>query len=290
MNQQNTLDIDLLRTFQAVVRFEQFLAAATFLNRSPSAVSLHVRRLEEIAGGRLLDRDNQNVTLTPLGRRFALQSAELLQVHDRLLAGFTQPAVSGRVRLGVSEEYAGPLLQGTLGPLTAGFALIELEVETASSGRLVDRLQKGQLDLALIVVPVGHESIERPLQTFGTTEPVWVAAASYQLAADKPVPLALHGEGCPYRSVAIDALTEIGRAWRTVVMSAGSSALETTICAGMAVGIIDRARVGPQLRILEAKEGLPPLPLHELRLVKASGAPSAACEILIGLIGDHFRP
>jgi DNA-binding transcriptional LysR family regulator len=286
----DTLDIDLLRTFQAVVRFEQFLAAATYLNRSPSAVSLHIRRLEDITGGRLLERDNQTVTLTPMGRRFALQSAELLQLHDRMLAGYNEPLISGRVRLGISEEYAGALLQCTLAPLSEGFPQIELEVETASSGRLHTRLQRGQLDLALVVelldaVPSG----EPPLYRFGTTEPVWVAAHSYQANPDKPLPLALHGKGCPYRSVALDALTRRGLTWRTVVMSAGTTALEATICAGLVIGIIDRDRVTPQMRILTEEDGLPTLPRHELQLVKAPGAPSQACEVLIRLIGDRFR-
>lgn len=287
---QSTLDIDLLRTFQAVVRFEQFLAAATFLNRSPSAVSLHIRRLEDITGGRLLERDNQTVTLTPLGRRFALQSAELLQLHDRMLAGYHEPLVTGRVTLGISEEYAGAMLQCLLGPLSEGFPQIELEVETASSGRLHNRLQRGKMDLALVVEPLETPNTGKPpLFRFGTTEPVWVAAHSYQANPEKPLPLALHGKGCPYRSVAIDALTREGRPWRTMVMSAGTSALETTICAGLVIGIIDRSRVSPQMRILTEDDGLPKLPLHELQLVKAPGPPSAACDVLIRLIGDRFR-
>lgn len=247
----STLDIDQLRTFQAVVRFGQFLAASAFLNRSPSAVSLHIRRLEDIAGGRLLERDNQTVTLTPLGRRFALQSAELLQLHDRLLAGLVTAPVSGRVRLGISEEYAATLLNCILAPLAADYPQIELEIETGSSGRLNERLQRGRLDLAFLVEAVNHEKSALALRTFGTTEPVWVAALGYQLAADKPLPLALHGKGCPYRSVAVDALTRLGRSWRTVVMTAGVSALETTICAGMAIGIVDRARVTSQMRIVD---------------------------------------
>jgi DNA-binding transcriptional LysR family regulator len=287
---QSTLDIDLLRTFQAVVRFEQFLAAATFLNRSPSAVSLHIRRLEAITGGRLLERDNQTVTLTPLGRRFALQSAELLQMHDRMLAGYNELSVSGRVRLGISEEYAGALLQTTLTPLSEGFPGIELEVETASSGRLHNRLQRGEMDLALVVELLDTRNAgEPPLFRFGTTEPVWVAAHSYQADSDKPLPLALHGDGCPYRAVALDALTRIGRPWRTMVMSAGTSALEATICAGLVIGIIDRHRVSPHMRILTEDDGLPTLPRHELQLVKAPGTPSAACEVLIRLIRDNFR-
>ncbi|MDB5997289.1 MAG: LysR family transcriptional regulator [Pseudomonas sp.] len=285
-----TLDIELLRTFQAVVRFGQFLAASSFLNKSPSAVSLHIRRLEGLAGGRLLERDNQTVNLTPLGRRFALQSAELLLLHDRVLAGFTTPIAIGRVRLGISEEYAGAVLACTLPHLTADFPHIELEVETGSSGRLGMRLQRGQLDMALLVEPVeGAPADSRCVKTFGLTQPVWVAAHDYTPDLTKPVPLALHGKGCPYRSVAIDALTAQGRRWRAVIMSAGVTALETAIEAGLAVGIMDRARVGQGMRILTVADGFAQLPVHELRLLRAPGELSEAGEVLAGLIGHGFQ-
>lgn len=284
-----TLDIELLRTFQAVMRFQQFLAAATYLNRSPSAVSLHIRRLEEIAGGRLLERDNQTVSLTALGRRFALQSAELLDVHDRILAALSAPTVSGRVRLGISEEYAAALLHGLIGPLSSTYPQIELEVETGSSGRLDARLQSGQLDLAMLVEPVDGPANPFTVRRFGTTEPVWVAAHDFQLPQGKPLPLALHGKGCPYRAVAIETLKRDKRPWRMVVTSASASALETTICTGLAIGIIDRSRLGPQMRMLSGQEGLPALPLHDIKLVTAPGNTGAACEAVIELIGDRFR-
>ncbi|MHC8287262.1 LysR family transcriptional regulator [Pseudomonas sp. XS1P51] len=285
-----TLDIELLRTFHAIVRFGQFLAASSFLNKSPSAVSLHVRRLEALAGGRLFERDNQTVNLTPLGRRFALQSAELLLLHDRLLASFTAPVASGRVRLGISEEYAGAVLGCTLPHLTADFPYIELEVETGSSGRLNTRLQRGQLDMALLVEPVEATASDgRCIKTFGITQPVWVAAHDYTPDLAKPVPLALHGKGCPYRSVAVDALGQQGRRWRAVIMSAGVTALETAIEAGLAVGIVDRAQVRQGMRVLTAADGFPELPVHELRLMLAPGALSEAGEVMVGLIGHGFQ-
>lgn len=285
-----TLDIELLRTFHAIVRFGQFLAASSFLNKSPSAVSLHVRRLEALAGGRLLERDNQTVHLTPLGRRFALQSAELLSLHDRMLASFSTPVASGRVRLGISEEYAGAVLGCTLPHLSTDFPHIELEVETGSSGRLNTRLQRGQLDLALLVEPVDVTApASRCIKTLGITQPVWVAAHDYRLDLTGPVPLALYGKGCPYRSVAVDALTRLGRRWRVVIMSAGVTALETAIEAGLAVGIADRAQVRPGMRILTTADGLPELPVHELRLMLAPGKLSEAGEVVAGLIGHGFK-
>jgi len=285
-----TLDIELLRTFQAIVRFSQFLAASTWLNRSPSAVSLHVRRLEEVAGGRLFERDNQTVSLTPLGRRFALQSSELLQVHDRMLASFSRPLTSGRVRLGISEEYAGALLQSTLSTLSALHPHIELEVETGASSRLSLKLDRGQLDLALVVEPVATVTpSERLVKKIGTTEPVWVASHDYRMDPDKPLPLALHGKGCPYRAAAVDALSRQGTRWRAVISSAGVTALEAAIAAGLAVGIVDRGLISPTMRVLDKAEGFPDLPMHEMKLVLAPGATSAACEVMAQLVCDHFR-
>jgi DNA-binding transcriptional LysR family regulator len=286
----DTLDIELLRTFQAIVRFGQFLAASTWLNRSPSAVSLHVRRLEEIAGGKLFDRDNQTVSLTPLGRRFAVQSTELLQVHDRVLASFSRPLASGRVRLGISEDYAGALLQSTLSTLSTQYPQIELEVETGASLRLGLKLSRGQLDLALLVEAIGVETPgEQLVKKIGNTDPVWVASHDYRMDASKPMPLALHGKGCPYRSAAVEALTRHGQRWRAVVSSAGVSALDAAIVAGLAVGIVDRALVRPGMRILDASEGFPELPMHEMKLMLAPGHASAAVEVMAQLVCDHFH-
>ncbi|MEG5265856.1 LysR substrate-binding domain-containing protein [Pseudomonas sp. JDS28PS106] len=286
----HTFEIDLLRTFQAVVRFEQFLAAASYLNRSPSAVSVHIKRLENLVGGRLLDRDNQQVILTPLGRRFALQSTELLRVHDRMLASYSQAGIRGRVRLGISDEYAERLLQGLLAHLAAGYPDIELEIQAGTSGKLRARLDSGQLDLAVVAQPLSEDAAPTtPLQRFGTTEPVWAASEDFRMDREKPVPLALHAEGCPYRAAALDMLAQQGKRWRTVLMSASMTALETAVSAGLAVGIIDRFRLGPRMRVLSAEEGFSPLGLHEIQLIGTPGEVSDAVDIVGRLAGEHFR-
>lgn len=92
------LDIDLLRTFHAVVRIGKFSAAAGQLHKSPAAVSVHIQRLEAVAGGRLLHRDNQSVSLTALGKRLLASTAELLHAHDRVLADLHGTIWSGALR------------------------------------------------------------------------------------------------------------------------------------------------------------------------------------------------
>ncbi|UEM24855.1 LysR family transcriptional regulator (plasmid) [Skermanella mucosa] len=282
------LDIELLRTFHAIARFGQFRAASLHLNRSPSAVSTHVRRLEELSGRRLFDRDNQGVTLTPAGRSLLIQTNDFLQAHDRIVASFDTSAATGRVRFGVSEEYTRRLLRDALPLFSAEHPGVELEVETGSSGDLASRLERGSLDLALVVQPTGQPR-EPGRRHFGTTQPVWVAGFGFVLPADMPVPLALHGSGCPYRSAAVDALAAIGRSWRTVVTSSGSAAIEAAIEGGFAVGILDRARVTDAMRILGQDEGLPALPAYDLVIAQAAGSASKAQDLLAQTIIRHFR-
>lgn len=281
------LDIDVLRTFHTIVRLGQFRAASLQLNRSPSAVSSQIRRLEEQTGGRLFDRDNQAVTLTPLGRRVLLETAELLQAHDRILAGLTGQPVVGEVRLGVAEDYAARLLKAVLPRLQGEHPGIVLEVLTGNSGQLRRWLGQGLLDLALLVGPPRTDRADG--QLFGHTQPVWVAGPGLQLSPDASVPLALHGEGCSYRELGIDLLTEQGRGWQAVVTSAASLALEAAVELGQAVAITDRSRMTATMRELTPEEGFPRLPVHELRLASPPGERSPACAFLAGLIAEDFR-
>lgn len=282
------LDLDLLRTFQTVARFGQFRAASEHLNRSPSAVSTHIRLLEERVGSRLLDRDNQGVFLTPAGRRFLLQTAELLRVHDRILAGLGLPKASGRVRLGISEEYARPILEDILPDFLTEHPGVEFEVVTAASLLLAERLREGGLDLAVLVRRAGDPP-PVPFTIFGTTQPVWARSTGYRLTPEAPVPLALHGPGCPYRLLAIETLEAAGRDWRLVVTSDGASAVEVAIATGLAFGVLDRGRLPPGVAIAASDEGLPPLPAFDLQLATSPGQSSAATELLGELIRTRFH-
>ncbi len=281
------LDIDVLRTFHTIVRLGQFRAASLQLNRSPSAVSSQIRRLEEQTGGRLFERDNQAVTLTPLGRRVLLETAELLQAHDRILAGLTGQPVVGEVRFGVAEDYAASLLKAVLPRLRSEHPGIALQVLTGNSGQLRRWLGQGLLDLALLVGPQSAGQTEGEM--FGSTQPVWVAGPGLSLGDDAPVPLALHGEGCSYRELGIDLLTGQGRGWQAVVTSAASSALEAAVELGQAVAIIDQARMTATMRELTPEEGFPRLPWHALRLASPPGERSPACAHLASLIAEDFR-
>lgn len=283
------LDIEILRTFQAIARFGQFRAASLHLNKSPSAISAHVRRFEEMAGGRVFERDNQGVSLTPFGRGLLIKAAELLEAHDRIVRSFDGAGESERLRLGVPEDFARPVLRDVLDRLTGEYPRVELEVITASCGELRQEIGKGNLDLGVILAP-GDDDAAKDFVPILPSRLVWVAAAGFQPSASEAVPLALHGEGCPYRAAAIEALAKQGRAWRCVMMSSGSAAVEAAIEFGLAVGVVERMRVTKAMQVLTETDGFPPLPDHGFYLLRGKDKPGKAQAFLEELILRRFRP
>src|SRR5215472_13943609 len=111
------IDIDLLRAFLAVFDGGSFTAAARALNRTQSAVSMQIKRLEEIAGGKLLERTSRRVALTRRGEALDGYARRMVGLNDEALRALRQDVLGGIVKLGVIEDYAVHALP----PILAGF-------------------------------------------------------------------------------------------------------------------------------------------------------------------------
>jgi DNA-binding transcriptional LysR family regulator len=279
------LDIDLLRTFHAVVRLGKFSAAAQHLHKSPAAVSVHVQRLEAVAGGRLLDRDNQSVALTALGKRLLAATTDLLHTHDRVLAQLQGTRLAGRITLGVPDEYAAHVIRDILPIFTAAWPNVVLEVKTAPSYTLSQWVQRGKLQLALLSQPRGQGALAA--QVLAVTTPVWVAAASASSAWPDPLPVALYAADCPYRQAMLESLKRNGRRWRVVLDSPSTQAVRACVEAGLAVALMDREAVTRAMKVLD---GMPEIGEHEVVLVRsASALDDEAIELLAQSLHQHFR-
>ncbi|WLS80395.1 LysR substrate-binding domain-containing protein [Erwinia pyri] len=279
------LDIDLLRTFHAVVRIGKFSAAAAQLHKSPAAVSVHIQRLESVAGGRLLNRDNQSVSLTALGKRLLVSTAGLLRTHDQVLADLHGTDLAGRITLGVSDEYAAHVIRDILPTFTAVWPNVVLELRTGPSYALREWLQRGKLQTAVIAQLKGD--LGPDTQLLMSTTPVWVGPTNSAVALEDPLPLAVHTEQCPYRQAMIASLKASGRRSRIVLESPSSQAVKACVEAGLAVGLIDHGKVTGRMQILE---GMPVIPDHEIVFVRsAASRGDEAVELLTRAMQQSFR-
>ncbi|RON40170.1 LysR family transcriptional regulator [Pseudomonas frederiksbergensis] len=277
------LDIELVRTFHAVARIGKFSAAAEQLHKSPAAVSVHIQRLEAVAGGRLLNRDNQSVSLTALGKRLLVSTTELLSTHDRVLADLHGTHLAGRITLGVPDEYAVHVIRDILPIFAAAWPNVVLELKTAPSDALRDLVQRGKLQAAVLAQPKGQPSAHVLVSTL----PVWVGPIHTTVASMDPLPLAVHATQCPYRQAMIESLKQSGRRSRVVLESPSNQAIKACVEAGLAISLIDRAFVTANMQILD---GLPVIPEHEIVFMRSlSSQDDEAVNLLAQAMQQHFR-
>ncbi|WP_280564675.1 LysR substrate-binding domain-containing protein [Chromohalobacter sp. 48-RD10] len=252
-----TLDIDLLRTFHLACALGTLRAVAERRHFTLGAVSQQIKRLEQQLEQQLLQRSRAGVTLTAAGEQLRAQSTSLLVEHDQLMDRLLKQSTAGVVRLGLPEVYTPRLLNDILPTLAASHPRLQLQVQTSNSGELERLVDQGVLDLAIVVTPQPNES---SMTRLWQTRPVWAGSASTASVANDPLPLALHPNDCPYRAIGLKTLQTAGRNWNTVFASASVAAIESAVDAGIAISVLDRARLTPGIRELGTRDGLPSLP------------------------------
>lgn len=280
-----TLPIELLRTFHAVVRTGKFSAAADHIHKSPAAVSIHIQRLEAVAGGQLLHRDNQSVVLTALGKKLLRSTAELLRSHDQILADLHGPDLAGRISLGVPDEYAAQVIREILPAFTTAWPNVVMELKMGPSNELEEWIQRGKLDAAVVVQP--KEQTSADAQLLMSTTPVWVGPLNTYVALEDPLPLAVYTAPCIYRKAIIASLKASGRRSRIVLESHSSQAVQACVEAGLAVSLIDRGKISGRMHILE---DMPAIPDHNIVFIRsAASSGDKVLDLLAKALHQSFR-
>lgn len=257
------LDLNLLKTFVAVVESGSLSNAAPRVGRSQSAVSMQMQRLEEMVGNQLLVRGPRTVTPNAIGKDFLIYARRLLKLSDEAWASVTRPKETGSVRLGVPDDYAAFLLPPVLSRFAEDHPLVTVELICEQSTALVKTLAEGRLDLAIVTrLP------DQPLDVIRLERFVWVASPNHVAWQADPLPVALFEPGCAARMNVLQALGEADRSYRCTYSSASLLGLIAVVQAGLAVAGLAQRSVPPSLRIIGGNEGLPVLPDLEIGILR----------------------
>ncbi|UDL88677.1 LysR family transcriptional regulator [Mesorhizobium sp. PAMC28654] len=257
------LDLNLLKTFVAVVESGSLSNAAPRVGRSQSAVSMQMQRLEEMVGNRLLVRGPRTVMPNAIGEDFLIYARRLLKLSDEAWASVTRPKETGSVRLGVPDDYAAFLLPPVLSRFAADHPLVTVELICEQSTALVKTLAEGRLDLAIVTrLP------DQPLEVIRLERFVWVASPNHVAWENDPLPVALFEPGCAARMNVLQALGDADRSYRCTYSSASLLGLIAVVQAGLAVAGLAQRSVPASLRIIGANERLPVLPDLEIGILR----------------------
>ena len=252
---QRDLEVDLLRSFVSVAEHENFTRAAAAIGRTQSAVSLQIKRLEEIAGCRLFDRSRQSVKITQSGEILLVHAHRILAMNDVALAQLMQPEAAGLVRVGAPDDYATYLLPDVLEAFSNANPRIRFEVTCDNGVDLLKMQHQGQLDIVIATHPVDDLSGE-----VARYEPLhWVAGQVPYLDPVEPLSLVLFPQGCVCRHVALRALSGTGREWNIAYSTRSIGLMENALLKGSGVSVMERAIIPNSLTIVDGTNGLPPL-------------------------------
>src|ERR1700744_4582781 len=134
------LDPELLQAFVAVADQRSFTRAAAMLNRTQSAVSMQIKRLEDRLGVELFHRTKANVDLSSAGEGLLGYARRILSLNDEAVGRLREHKVEGLVRLGVVDDYGNIVVPPLLSSFISGYPLIHVEMETGLTGSMVNRL------------------------------------------------------------------------------------------------------------------------------------------------------
>ncbi|HCR85880.1 MAG TPA: LysR family transcriptional regulator [Alphaproteobacteria bacterium] len=286
MNRFPDIDTLSLRIFIALSETGNFTQAAERINRTQSAISQQIKKLEEDIGKILFDRSQRNIKLTSDGELFFGYAQKILEVRQELFSRFKEPEVQGEIKFGTPEDFATLYLPEVLSAFAASHPMVMLNVECDLTMHLIDKFNRGDYDLVVI------KQLKVNEKNKGTTMWIehldWVSSARVNLDnKNKFLPLVLSPAPCVYRKRALEALDKAGIKWRIVYTSPSFAGTVAAVKAGLGITVLPRKMIPDSLSGIR-KKNLPDL--HEtyitlLQKKSASPAVNSFAEYIISHLG-----
>lgn len=259
------LDNDVLRTFVAIAETGSFTTAADRVYRTPSAVSMQIKKLEEQLNVTLFLRDARSVTLTESGEVLLPYARRMLALSNEAVGRFRMPEMKGVVRLGAPDDIGERFMPTILRRFAELYPLIMVDLTVDTSGALRRRLAEQRLDLTLVNCAPGQVVHEG--EVIHQEQLVWAGAKCGTAHLRDPLPVSIWEDGCCWRADALARLDKEKRPYRIAYLSAHTMAQRAAVIADLAVAPLPRSYLTDDMTALGAKHGLPELGSFEVRLL-----------------------
>lgn len=271
------LDLDQLQTFTAIADLGSFTKAADKVNKTQSAVSMQMRRLEERVSKALFERDGRTNRLTEDGERLLAYARRILQLNNETIAAFDDTQLQGHVRIGMPDDYADRFLPEIMARFSRSNPRVELSVVCEPTVNLDEMIRRGQLDIALVT-----QCDDTRRSEVVRSEPLlWVTSAHHNVHEELVLPLAVGRPTCIWRAAAVDVLNAMGHDYRILFTSWSATVLAAAVLAGLAVSILPECALRPGMRVLTEADGFGRLPEFGIGIMRGHTKTSAIVDALV---------
>lgn len=277
------LDVTTLRSFVAVAESGGVTRAAGFLHLTQSAVSMQLKRLEELLGLSLFDRSGRTIALTASGEQLLVYARRMVSLNDEVISRLTDQAYEGEITLGVPHDIVYPAIPRVLKQFHAAFPRVKVHLDSSYTRRLKAEFAKGACDIVLTTEmgmdAGGEELCVKPL--------CWVGAPGGSAWRQRPLKLAF-GRLCTFRPHVVERLDEASVAWDVVVESDSDRTIEATVSADLAVHTMIQGTEPPHLNRIDHGGALPELPAQRINLYGGGVANNEVHDAMVALLRGAF--
>lgn len=251
-----TIDLDLLRSLVAFHETGSLARAGDRVGRTESAVSLQMKRLEDMVNQRLMERLGRRLVLTEEGYGVLHRARQMLALNDDLVSATRQHPTSGRLRVAASQDFGEEILPSVLKDLSTTYPGVRFEVEVEGGLRGLSKLEKKELDVVLTIGLEDHPSAH----TLQRAKLAWIASPELAGPIENPVPLVVFSHSCRFKQRAIEVLDHAGIPWEIVFRSPSLTGLWAAAKANIGVTVRSSYWVPAGLQLLDPERiGLPDL-------------------------------
>lgn len=265
------LNLEACRTFLSIVELNSFNKAAERVHRTQSAISMQMKKLEELTGKPLFENKGKKHFLTSHGEVLLSYTKKLLELNDEFFIVAKETKLKGTIRVGLHLDFADSQFPIALYRFNKAFPEILLDLRIDTSDILQQELTSGKLDMAVYLAKDKNPELDST--SLGSFPVKWIYAPEQSsLIKDKslPLPLAVLGPNCKIRQMASLSLNNAEISWRIAFSSSSLSAMWGAVNAG--IGISARTEIGlpAALSPVPASFGLPKLPAVKAFLCTAN--------------------
>jgi DNA-binding transcriptional LysR family regulator len=237
------MDLPALRIFKSVVEHGGINKAAAKLHRVPSNVTTRIKQLEERLGTPLFTRAGQRLTLSAEGKLLLGYADRILKLSAEAEAALRNGKPQGTFRIGSLESTAASRLPALLSRYHALYPDVQIELVTGTSGALVNRVHKQDVEAAFVAEPFNADALET--QTAFAEELVLIAPKSYgAVRSPKDIrnrTVIAFTTGCSYRR-RLEAWLETGKVLPDRIMEFQSyHAIIACVAGGSGIAVVPRA-------------------------------------------------
>lgn len=284
MATRNNLDLDTLRTFAVAHDLGGLAQAAEHLGRTPSAISLQMKRLQDDLGTSLFRKRGRGLALTEAGEVALTYARRILAMHDELQDTMQGAKLAGHIRIGCVQDFA-PILPSVLSHFASLYPRMQIELFIEGNAALADAIEKGGIDLAIVI---GHED-RATAQTMGQIDLVWIASSAFAPPQEQALPLAVLGPQCAFRKCAIQHLEATGIPYRIAANSPSLDGLWAALLGGLGVTARTALNLPEGLMSAGSLYGLPSLGQVSLTLHRSSHSDGVAVDRMAALLSQTLQ-